>query len=162
LFINTHFNWNSAVKFAITLTSAAILLLFTINSCGDNPVAPEEHFEARGVILSMADTTTVHVDSGRVTGSLRLRVGEETTLGMLFITDEGKLAIPPADDDDISVQFAIADTTIATIVSSSRDTSSIRIRLRGKAVGITIATVAILHGGHDDFRTPAISVQVGQ
>ena len=142
-------------------------LAMSVSGCGENPVTPNEHFEARGLVLSIDGTEIVRVDSGRVTGRLDLRVGDTTQRFVpRFIDADGDLVVPNSTPDqngryEYEVVLTMGDSTIASVVRNG--SLPIRgFRLRGAARGSTTLELRLLHEGHDDFRSPLIPVVVSQ
>jgi hypothetical protein len=134
------------------------------SGCGDNPVTPEEHFEARGVILRIGDSTIVTVDSNRVTGGVRLdSVGQSRRIELFFILEDGTVAIPEHDpatgEEELGLDIRVADTTV--VAASDLDTHDWRMTLTARRTASTTLVVALLHGGHDDFVSVDIPVVVG-
>lgn len=141
------------------IVSLLALGLAALAACADNPVTPEEHFEARGVVLAVGDSTVVTVDSNRVTGGVRLDTASTgRVVTVKFITDEGENAVPGHDETELSLDVQVADTTIARVVSV--DSHAWSVRLAGRRAGSTTMTVHLLHGGHDDFVSVAIPLVV--
>lgn len=141
---------------------ALLLGLLTLSACAENPVTPEEHFEARGVEIIEADSLIVRVDSNRVSGRIVVdTVGAERTYALRFITEDGALGTPPKGDpaeEAFGLDIRIADTSV--VRTTSLDDDRWEFRLIGQRAGVTSLTVLMLHGGHDDFVSIAIPVVV--
>lgn len=133
--------------------------------CADNPVIPEEHFEARGVVLLRTgsggiDTTIATVDGSQIAGQIDIDTlpgGHAITVR--FIDEDGNVGLPSADPDagwDHDLAITVADTTIAR----ATDVQRWGFRLVGLRAGATTVSVHLLHGGHDDYVSLAIPVVV--
>src|SRR5687768_7255915 len=123
---------------AFTIASIALV----VASCSDNPVVPEEHFEARGVVVRIGDSTIVTVDSNRVTGIIELDSASVARFGIKFILENGTVSTPghtDAMEHQLSVE--VADTTVASVIAVDdhawtmtlkghrADTTSLRVHL---------------------------------
>lgn len=132
--------------------------------CADNPVTPEEHFEARGVVLlrtiAGSDSTIVTVDTTHITGRIELEAtGSFQDFTVQFIDEEGAVGVPTPDSDgtwENDLSITVGDTTIARVT----DVRRWGFRLEAIAAGATTLTVHLLHGGHDDYVSAAMPLVV--
>jgi hypothetical protein len=159
------FNYETAWPMNTHLNVLALALITLVIGCADNPVTPEEHFEARGVLvertgLSGSDSTVVTVDTSHVSGAIAIdTVAAFAAFDVRFINEDGTIGLPPGAADatnphDLAV--SVADSTIAYPTAVTRW----GFRLVGMKAGTTTLTVHLLHGGHDDYVSVAIPVQV--
>ncbi|MCS7081492.1 MAG: hypothetical protein N2561_03145 [Bacteroidetes bacterium] len=115
----------------------------------------EDHAEAEGLLLRIGAQEVVRVWDARVTGSLSVRVGQELGPIEVYFLDENQRSFQP-DPSEYRLQLNVANSAIASV----RSGSSWTFYLRGLAAGQTSLEIVLLHGGHADFRTPAIPVTV--
>ena len=141
-----------------TLTVMILLLL----AAGCNPVESEEqHFEAIGLFIISSGDTTVRYQDGIVTGEIEVQQGTDTALlSVKFITEDGSIGIPP--NNDWSLDWNIADTTHADVISNDDELQQYRFHIAGKLVGITTIKIIINHHGHKDFESKSIPIEVIQ
>lgn len=142
------------VLVAVFLSSA-----LTYTGCTESAVEPDEHEEPVGVIISV-DGTELLRQIGDTTVKLgSLRVDSVSSLfEVSFIDDHGD-SFTPESDEGFSLSVRIADTTVIGLADPIAP-GSWRFRLRGRSVGTTTVRVAVDHGGHADFVSGAIGVEV--
>ena len=139
-----------------------LLLTFTMAGVAgcedDNPVVGDgDHFEPVGLVLRIDGTEIVRYQNGAVSGAIDVAEGGATSqVEVRFIMEDGGLAVPEDDDEQLGVE--IDDATIADVVDD--DSGDWKFRIRGIAAGETDAVVRILHGGHADFQSKQIPVRV--
>lgn len=140
--------------------TAAVAGTMVVAACGDDPIAPDEHAEAEGVMLRLNGVTIATYDEGAWTGELEVTVGTETAhIDVIFMDHDGN-AIPI--DDDLYLEVVIGNEAIAEF---EQDTpGEFGGHLHGVAVGETTAVFRLMHGavgtGHPDFETSAVHVHV--
>ncbi|HVK39940.1 MAG TPA: hypothetical protein VNA88_15500 [Candidatus Kapabacteria bacterium] len=139
------------------------LLVSLAAGCADNPVTPEEHFEARGVVLlrsiAGSDSTIATVDTTHISGRIVIDTSAGQDFIVRFIADDGALGLPSPDADGVwenDLSISVSDTTIARAGQVTRW----GFRLNGIRPGATTLTVHLLHGGHDDYVSAPIPVVV--
>ena len=115
----------------------------------------DDHGDAEGIVVvdEATNQTLVTVNAQRqVTGSLTVRAGQERALEVFFVDSNGTRF---EADDDYSLGYDVANTAVARI--SEHDG---HLDLDGVAAGSTTATFRLVHGGHDDYASPAITITV--
>jgi len=139
----------------------ALTLFMTMGCDKDNPVEPddhdEEHAEAEGLIIKNSGAEIVRYEKGNVTGEIEVDEGEMTALLLVkFINLEGALFVP--EGDEYSMQYEIADTSIAGVVQHAGEDWEFHIK--GKEHGETTIVLKIFHGDHADFISKPIPIHV--
>lgn len=143
----------SAVLAFVALTAAAC----------DNPVTPEDHPEAGGVVILSAGTSTVLAQSVGANvdfvGALELTAGEPLEIEVLFLdaSDPTNLALAfhPHADEGESLQVTIANTAIVEYHDHDDHGD-----LEPLTAGQTTARFELWHGSHADFRSGLLTINV--
>ena len=134
------------------------LVAVVAGSAACDGITDDDHdlAEAEGMVVvdEATNQTLVTVNAQRqVTGSLGVRAGQERALEVHFTDARGRRI--EADEDEYSVGYTVANSGIARI--SEHDG---HLDLRGVAAGSTTAEFRLVHGAHDDYRSPAITITV--
>lgn len=151
------------MKEFIRLSTILLLFAILISSCSDddNPVEHEEHdhFEAVGLVISSNGTEVVRNENGEVTGKITVENGKETSQLVLQFIDEhdGDLGVP--EGDEFSLDYTIADSTIASLLQKSTD-GNWNFHIQGKKAGSTTIEIKIMHEDHPDFVSLPITIEV--
>lgn len=142
-----------------------VLFLFIIVGCKkeENPIVPEEHFEAEGLyLLNNKSDTVVYYFQGkfRATDTLSVTNGNYgDDLSVRFLDATGKSMNPQGEEaDGYSFDWAIADTSKAK--AELLATKFWDFKIFGKKVGQTTIELQMLHLGHVDFRTIPVPLKV--
>lgn len=132
----------------------------------DNPAHDDEdHAEAEGMILKESTgskTELVRVWEGAVqSGSLAVVAGTETDHIEVFFLDENQQPFQP-EGSEYTLSWTVADTSIAEIEQHDHHLAKVtdekwEFVLVGKKEGSTKVQFNLNHGGHADFRTPAVT-----
>ena len=141
---------------------AAIILLSSILSltgCTESGVEPDEHEEPVGIVISVDGTELLRQigDTARSLGSLHID-STSALFEVSFLDDHGT-TFTPESDEGFSLSVHIADTTI-TRLAEPVTPGSWSFRLTGQSVGVTSLQVSLDHGGHADFVSGDISIEV--
>ena len=134
------------------------------SGCGDddNPVKDDhdgEHAEAVGFVLRTSGVELVRYENGEVGGNIEVGVGRETALlSLRFIDEEGDL-FAPESDDGFSLDWEIADETIAEVEQHQED-GAWAFHLIGLVTGRASLIIKLNHEGHADFVSKAIEIVV--
>lgn len=142
---------NGVGRAALVLAAAAAL-----GACDRNVVAPDDHHEAAGMVITdQNDVTLVTVSAtGQVTGSLTVQAGEGRPLEVYFVDLDGDRFQLEAGDEH-TLGWQVADETVAVI-----DAHGDHLDLEGLAAGSTTVVFRVLHGSHSDYDSPAIPIVV--
>lgn len=148
----------TALTFMLTLTA------LTAAAC-DNPVRPEEHPEAGGVVIFSAGTNTVLTQSigagvnATFSAPLTLTAGESLEVDIRFLDDSDPtnlaLAFLPDADEGESLNVVITNTAIAEYHDHGDHGD-----FDGIAAGQTTAVIRLMHGSHSDFDSGPLTIIV--
>lgn len=140
----------------------AVLFAVGLTACGDNPVDDDdhdEHAEAHGLEVQLGDAVVYrvleHVVSCDVEPcGITVAAGSETAVMTVEFLDEDGDHIHDEDlDEDFSLDFEIADGSVAT-VEQEGDWS---FRIGGESVGETEFVLKLIHlEQHEDFTSPPL------
>jgi hypothetical protein len=149
------------LKFIFLIVVMPLVLIFFVIGCSDNnPVdSEEEHFEATGLfIISGTDTIAKYKDL-IVSGNIEV-VENDTTdiLRINFLQEDGHIGIPPTDD--WSLDWLIADGTIAEVVTTDSQLELYQLHIAGKKAGQTTIKIIINHHSHKDYESAEIPIIV--
>jgi hypothetical protein len=142
------------------LMAAVLAATMIVGACSDDPVGPDEHAEAEGLLLRLNGVTVASYDEGSWTGQLEVTVGMETAhIDVVFVDHDGTAI---ATDDEVYLEVVVASEAIAEF---EQDTpGEFGGHLHGVAVGETTAVFRLMHGavgsGHADFETSGVTVRV--
>ena len=147
-------------RFVLTLvTLLGLTISAGISGCSDNPVSDtdHDHEEPIGLVVYDGDQEVVRVVNSGVAGALTATVSQRSTLYTLkFIAEDGDEFVP--DDPDFTPAALIDNTNILEI---ERDNATDwNFYLVGKAPGVATIQFAIRHGGHDDFLSAPVTVNI--
>ena len=140
--------------------AAAVL---AVSAACDNPVAPEEHPEAGGVVILDANSGAVLAMSVGAnvafTQPLTLAVSDVLEVEIKFLNadapnDVARAFFPDAGEGE-SLRVTIADPAIVEY-----DDHGDHGDLTAKAAGQTTVQFELMHGGHADFRSGLLTVIV--
>lgn len=145
--------------FRLPLVAAVVLL----SAACDNPVQPEDHPEAGGVLIRAAGTGAVLALSvgANVAFSepLELTASEVLEVEILFLDasdpDDLELAFHPDEDEGESLSVVVANEAIVTYADHDDHGD-----FTAHAAGETTVTIELLHGGHPDFRSGPLTITV--
>lgn len=145
-----------------TCTMLCLSAAFLLSACGDddNPVDGDhdEHAEAFGVVVLDSGAEIARDEAGTVTGEIEVGVERETALlSVRFLAEDGDLFTP--DDDDETLGWEIADTSIADVEHHEED-GAWRFHVAGHVAGVTTIRIQINHGDHADFVSRPIEIHV--
>jgi hypothetical protein len=149
------------VAHAFRMPLALAVLLLTA-AC-DNPVEPDDHPEAGGVVILDAASGAVlalSVGANTVfTQPLELGVSETLEVEVKFLDasapNDLTLAFLPHEDEGESLRVIIANEAIV-----SYDDHGDHGDFTGNAAGQTTVQFELRHGGHADFRSGFLTVTV--
>lgn len=140
-------------------------LLFWNTGCSNEDSGENEHAEARGLVLKMADTVVVSVDSLIVTGQLTFPANNQFSdpIAVWFIADDADRDEFRPDEPEEILNVVVADTSIAAVTFQPQAVDPDerwQFQLKGKAAGSTSIQVQIYHVDHPDYTSPAIPVVI--
>ncbi|MBR9990707.1 MAG: hypothetical protein KFH98_13185 [Gemmatimonadetes bacterium] len=141
----------------------AMVLAFALTAACDNPVEPDDHPEAGGVVILNASTGAV---LAQVVGAnvdfataLTLTMGVPLEVEILFLDADDPtnlaLAFHPHADEDESLRVAITNEAIVEYHDHNDHGD-----FEPVAVGQTTARIFLDHGGHADFRSGFLTINV--
>lgn len=142
--------------------TALALAAMTAAAC-DNPVQPEHHPEAGGIVIFSAGTTTVLAQSVGAnvdfTMSLDLTVGEPLEVEVMFLDasdpDNPGLAFHPDADEGESLRVTV--TNPAVVEYHDHDDHG---DFEPVAAGTTTVVFQLRHGDHPDFESGDLTIVV--
>lgn len=140
-------------------------LLFWSAGCSNEDSGENEHAEARGLVLKMADTVVVSVDSLIVTGQLTFPANNQFSdpIAVYFIADDADRDEFRPDEAEELLNVVVADTMIASVLWNADAINADEkweFQIKGKAAGSTSIQVQIYHVDHPDYTSPAIPVVI--
>ena len=147
-------------------TPSLFCLALIVAGCGDddNPVDShegEEHAEAVGLIVRNSGAEIVRYENGAVSGEIEVGHGKETALlSIRFIAEDGDL-FTPDPDDGFTLDWEIADETIAGVEHHAED-GAWAFHILGLEEGETNIRLKINHEGHADFVSAEIEIHVSE
>ena len=144
------------------MSTVLALVALTATAC-DNPVTPEEHPEAGGVVIFAAGTNTVLAQSVganvNFTTSLDLTVGTPLEVEVMFLDASDptnlSLAFHPHADEGESLRVTVANPAI--VEYHDHDVHG---DFEPVAAGTTTVFFDLMHGGHEDFHSGDLTVVV--
>ena len=140
----------------------ALALLAGAAGC-DDPLEPEEHAEAGGVVILATGSGSVLSRSiganAAFDAPLTVPLGGTLEVRILFLdeadpSDLGR-AFTPHEDEGESLRVTVANGAIATVAAHGDHGD-----FSGVAAGTTTATVDLLHGDHADFESGELTIGV--
>lgn len=142
------------------LLSRAVLVLAataTLGACDSDGTGPEEHQEARGMVITdEANNTLVSINAAhQVTGSLTVQAGQARHLDVFFVDEDGDRFQLEEGDDEFTLQVDVANEAVAVI-----DSHGDHMDLDGISAGATTAEFKIMHGNHPDYASGDIPITV--
>lgn len=138
------------------------LLAFTAAAC-DNPVEPEDHPEAGGVVILAAGTNTVlSMSVGSLTAftqPITLDAGGSLEVEVLFLdasnpSDLTK-AFHPHEDEGESLRVVVANTSVVEYHAHGDHGD-----FEAGTAGQTTVVFELMHGSHADFVSGPLTVVV--
>ena len=143
--------------FAAILLSSAL----TLTGCTESAVEPDEHEEPVGIIITVDGTELIRQigDSTVSLGVLHVD-SVSTPFQVSFIDDHGE-SFTPESDEGFSLSVEIADSSVIGLAEPI-PSGSWSFRLTGRRVGATAVRVALNHGGHADFVSGDLSIEVAE
>jgi hypothetical protein len=123
------------------------------------------HGEPEGLILiqeSTGDTLVTYDEhDSLLVGQVSVQSGQHTGhIAVQFFDHNGVFFTP--DPADHSLQFTVADTTIAVTEQHDPQAEPWAFEVEGKQQGNTSFIISLFHLSHSDFTTPDIPIQVTQ
>lgn len=144
-------------------TLPALVAVLSLVAC-DNPVGDDGEDEHVEEVAAVALTThggeplanfADGVWSFTSGDAIRIGVGEDLGIRVLFAAADGdRFELPPSGDDH-TLGVEIANTSVVTFVADG-DLEY----FRGTGVGTTGAVLQVVHGGHADFATAPLPIVV--
>lgn len=139
------------------------LAIFAAGCGGDDPLEPEEHPEAGGVIIldeSTGDLLAASIEANEpFDNPITVPVGGALEVEVLFLdeedpTDLSRAFLPDVDEGE-SLRVTIADTGIATFEFHGDHGD-----FTGVSAGTTTATFFLMHAGHPDFTSGPLTIVI--
>lgn len=135
------------------------------SGCSNDDGGEHEHAEARGLVLRMADSVLVSVDSTIVTGQLSFPADNQYSdhIEVWFISDDEHRDEFRPDDLDEVLHVTVTDTNIATVLFHADETDQDErweFHVKGKSAGATTIKVQIFHVDHPDYTSPLIPLVI--
>lgn len=149
--------------FARTLGLPLVAVALLAGSACDNPIEPEDHPEAGGVVILDAGTGVVLATSVGARSvfdqPLSLSVSDVLEVEIMFLdadapTDLARAFFPDADEGE-TLAVEIDNEALVTYADHGDHGD-----FTAHAAGQTTLDVRLMHGGHEDFRTGALTVVV--
>lgn len=143
--------------------SAIALLLISgvlaVTGCTESSVEPDEHEEPVGIVLSV-DGTELFRQIGDSTLTLdTLQVDSLSPLFDVRFVDAAGATFEPHADEGFSLSVHIADTTVVAL-SKPIDSGLWSVQLAGRRIGSTSLQISLDHGGHADFVSGDLDIEV--
>ncbi|HRE40864.1 MAG TPA: hypothetical protein PLG90_05990 [Ignavibacteria bacterium] len=151
--------------FKKTLIHFLILISFIYyTGCSDNPVTPEIHFDAEGMMLVKDNGDTVMYffrgDLKQGFDTLKVPNGTITPHLKVFFLDKDRNRIdPPVSNSNYSLGYAISNPSVISVFVDN-PSNTFEFHLRGLQTGTSSIRFNLLHGNHSDFTTTFIPVIV--
>ncbi len=144
---------------------SVMIVGLAFHSCSNEDSGEDQHAEARGLVLRMADTIVVSVDSTVVSGQLTFPADNlfSNPVSVWFIADDADRDEFRPDDSDEALRVSVADTSIATVLVHSDATDPDEkwtFQIKGKSAGSTTVSVQIIHVDHPDYTSPLIPLVI--
>lgn len=136
--------------------AAAVLLAAAALVGCDRATGPDNHADAVGVVITdLNGTQLVRVSGqGAVDGSLTVAAGGEAGVRIHFLDSDGdRFQLGTTGSTRMAIR--VANTAVAGFEAHGDHHE-----LLGRAAGATTVVVAVEHGSHDDYRSPAIPIVV--
>lgn len=136
------------------------LLVAALGAC-DNPVEhDDDHEEATGVVVTdLAGVTLATYTPGSWTvvggDALHLHPGEELGVKIFFLAEDGDRFQLPHTGADHTLRVQIANESVVEYHAHGDHGDFDAI-----AVGETTAKIQLYHGGHADFETTGLTIEV--
>ena len=133
------------------------LPLLSIAGCSENPVVDDDHAEVHGLVLRDGDSVeVVRIEEDSVlVNTIVLDVDSTASYTLLFFDHHGAAFLP---DEEITPRIESSDTTIIAAALTTGTTWTVT--MTGRTSGTADISIVLAHGGHDDFRSPPITVVV--
>ena len=144
------------------LSTVLTLVALTATAC-NNPVQPEEHPEAGGIVIFAAGTNTVLAQSVganvNFTTTLDLTIGVPLHVDIMFLdaSDPTNLSLAFDPDTDEGESLRVDVTNEAVVAYTDHDDHG---DFEPVAAGTTTVRFELMHGGHPDFRSGELTVVV--
>ena len=145
-------------KFAAPLVLCALVLFSA--GCERDPLEPEEHPEAAGVVILRAGSTQVLARSNAANqpfdNSIVVPLNGTLDVEIRYIdeNDPNNFFLPDTDEGE-STRVTIANGAVASYTEAQAGGN-----FRGLSAGTTTATIALMHGGHADFQSGPLTITV--
>jgi len=131
-----------------------------------NPVAPEEHIDAEGLVLEHDDVEFYREFEGEVlVNNLTLNSGDDLELSVHFLDHDGneiEHEDEEHDGEEDELSFTNYNQSIISFVLGSHDEGhhELEFELMGIFPGTTTFNLSLMHEGHADYISLPISVTV--
>ena len=152
----TSLNWSTG-RFVVALTA-----VLSTAACSDNPVQPDEHPEAGGVVILDADGAVLARSVGESVAfdqPIVLGAGTVTEVTILFLDaddpDNLGSAFAPDDEEGQSLRVTIGNEAVAEYQDHGDHGD-----LAAVAAGQTTAVIDLMHGSHSDFQSGLLTITV--
>lgn len=142
------------MKYLILLISAPFLLA----ACSDNPVDHDHHHEPVGYVLLDGASEIFRSTNATASDTLAITLEATPIYTVRFVDEDGDLIEP--HDDETTLDVTVADEAIVRL--ENLDADAWRFSLLGMEAGETTVEVALVHGGHADYRSEPVIVRVSQ
>ena len=148
-----------ATAFSGRATPAILMLLITLGGCTESGVEPDEHQEPTGIAISINGTETVRQigDSTASLGTLRVDSTSDR-YSVIFVDDEGDTFEPHADEG-FSLSVVVSDTNVVRLLDPL-PTDPWSFQISGVRAGTTALRIELMHGGHSDFGSGDLTIEV--
>lgn len=146
----------------VTTTMLVGSLAIFAAGCDDDPLEPEEHPEAGGVVILDEEKEPLAMSVGAgadFDNSITVPLDGALEVEVLFLNEDDPtnldLAFLPDEDEGESLEVSIADETIAAF-----DFHGDHGDFEGLSAGTTTATIFLMHGNHSDFDSGDLTIIV--
>lgn len=146
----------SKIKIVLTL----LIITGLAAACTNSTSSDDDHDHADGFRLKMNGQTIVEQLPGTttITGEFELTPGQETDLiTIYFLSDDGDEF--QYEEDSYSLGYEFDPTGIAEFEQHAED-GKWSFHIHAETEGITDLRLMLMHGGHSDFTTQNIHVQI--
>ena len=153
--------------FRINLKQLFILMFVALVavSCDNSPASPDDnHIDVDGLAIELNGVEVYKEFEGVITNNMILNVSDTLHLTVHFLDHEGN-EIEHEDgeeEEEEELEFDITDSNIIAITMDDHDDDhhELEFELVGLSAGTTTFSLSLMHDGHADYNSLAISVTV--
>ncbi len=144
------------------IVSLCIIPLF-LTGCADedDPLVPEEHFKAIGMVFETSGIRIASILRGETGDTLLAPLNDLSDhIEVRFYNNDEELIDPPQDNTQYKLSWSIDDEAIAEVWQHEGEEGVFEFHLRGLQAGMTEIEFFIMHGDHNDYRSGKLPLRV--